>query len=253
MQTYTCDMCGKEFQRWPSVANRNGKTGNYCSRKCSAQRQQHATHDITCPQCGKVFYRKPSERREKNYCSRICANQAQSKVLVHHPELRANTGVEIACKQCGKMFRIKPHRLGKTEFCSRKCVYTYRFGKPGPERKTRMIAGNRNPNFRGTNGHNVSRTNGRKYLGTKCMICGWDVDVDVHHIIPIRHGGTNNIDNLAVLCPNHHRMADTGKISQDELLNIVHSAIVQLSDHLPRFDPLQSHQPESDQQPPLFD
>lgn len=51
------------------------------------------------------------------------------------------------------------------------------------------------------------------------MICGWTKTInDVAHIIPQRDGGPTTLDNVAILCPNHHRMFDTGKIPQDVLL-----------------------------------
>lgn len=57
----------------------------------------------------------------------------------------------------------------------------------------------------------------------KCMICGWsEAPCDVHHITQHSKGGLNNLYNAIVLCPNHHKLADTNKISADELqkLNI---------------------------------
>lgn len=43
--------------------------------------------------------------------------------------------------------------------------------------------------------------------GNKCEKCGWKKsNCDVHHIIPKKDGGTNDEDNLIVLCPNCHRV-----------------------------------------------
>lgn len=35
--------------------------------------------------------------------------------------------------------------------------------------------------------------------------------VEVHHIIPLAHGGDDTIENVACLCPNHHREIHLGK------------------------------------------
>ena len=47
-----------------------------------------------------------------------------------------------------------------------------------------------------------------KLLHPTCEVCGWKYGVDIHHILPIRNGGTNTSDNIIALCPNHHRLAD---------------------------------------------
>lgn len=39
-----------------------------------------------------------------------------------------------------------------------------------------------------------------KTHGNKCLCCGKSGDIGIDHIIPIAHGGDNNIDNLQILC-----------------------------------------------------
>lgn len=52
----------------------------------------------------------------------------------------------------------------------------------------------------------------------RCEYCEDEVDQpDVHHIQPRREGGPNTPSNLIVLCPNCHRKADNGLISQSKL------------------------------------
>lgn len=252
MKTYTCTTCGKLFERNPSANQRIKSANVYCSRSCAAKRQQRALPDLKCKQCGKVFYRKPSERKlNNNFCSRLCANQAQSRTLQDMPKLRMVQGVEKKCQNCGNTFFVKPHRSANAKYCSRACFYATRYGtasgKTGKSEK-----GSRNGNFKGTNNRTTARLNAAKYFGNKCMICGWDEIVDVHHIIPRRHNGSNNLDNLIVLCPNHHRMADLGRIATDELLKITRAAIALLPGPLPQFDQSQCALPETSLQPLLF-
>lgn len=52
----------------------------------------------------------------------------------------------------------------------------------------------------------------------RCEYCGDEVDQpDIHHIKPRSDGGPNTPSNLIVLCPNCHRKADNGLISQSKL------------------------------------
>lgn len=236
MNKYTCSTCGKEFERYPSAMSRRKGEGAYCSRSCAAKRQQKELPDLLCSQCGKTFYRSPAERKlNNNYCSRTCANQAQSRAIQDAPNLRTTEGTEVKCIHCGNSFYVKPHRHKKAKYCSRACFHAQRFGR-SLRAGEKNIEGTNNPNYKGTSNLVTARLTGRKHLGTKCMICGWDEITDIHHIIPRRHGGTNNIENLIVLCPNHHRLADIGRISQAELFNITRVAIAQLSGLPPQSD-----------------
>lgn len=56
-------------------------------------------------------------------------------------------------------------------------------------------------------------------VGTMCCYpnCKENIALDVHHIVPREDGGTNRDDNLIVLCPVHHRLADRGAIPKKRL------------------------------------
>jgi len=66
----------------------------------------------------------------------------------------------------------------------------------------------------------------------RCALCGWQATEEtisfrgkiqyahgneIHHITPIREGGTDDWQNVILLCPNHHKQADMGLITQEEL------------------------------------
>ncbi len=54
----------------------------------------------------------------------------------------------------------------------------------------------------------------RNYLPESCAVCGWDeTRCDVAHIVP----GIDTLENVVMLCPNHHRMFDRGLIPADEM------------------------------------
>lgn len=45
----------------------------------------------------------------------------------------------------------------------------------------------------------------------------WANGNELHHIVPISEGGANDDSNLILLCPNHHKQADMGIISKEDL------------------------------------
>lgn len=57
----------------------------------------------------------------------------------------------------------------------------------------------------------------RAFSNWKCPFCGWTETFEVHHIIPRCEGGSDELSNLVMLCPNHHSLADLGKIGKDVL------------------------------------
>jgi hypothetical protein len=56
-------------------------------------------------------------------------------------------------------------------------------------------------------------------VGTRCCYpsCEQSIGLEVHHIIPRSEGGTNKENNLVVLCPNHHHLADRTAIPRERL------------------------------------
>jgi len=69
------------------------------------------------------------------------------------------------------------------------------------------------------------------YSGS-CAICNWKATdelltirgntfysfgCEIHHIEPVSNGGDESLSNLILLCPNHHKQADLGIISKEEL------------------------------------
>lgn len=65
------------------------------------------------------------------------------------------------------------------------------------------------------------RQNNRNQVG--CCLCGF-IPVDWAHIKASQNGGKSHKDNLAPLCPNHHRLYDRGQLSTRELSKIVSAA-----------------------------
>jgi predicted restriction endonuclease len=52
----------------------------------------------------------------------------------------------------------------------------------------------------------------------RCAICGWvEAPCDVAHIVARKNGGTDDLENIVMLCPNHHRLFDLGKVGMAEV------------------------------------
>lgn len=50
--------------------------------------------------------------------------------------------------------------------------------------------------------------------GGVCEIpgCGFDDVLEIHHLVPKKSGGTDDLSNLIILCPNHHAMLHHGLV-----------------------------------------
>ncbi len=119
--------------------------------------------------------------------------------------------VERSCEVCGKIFYVRKLKLehDACRFCSKKCSH---IGAVKPEK---MVS----PIFRGY---------GWAYLSLKlrkkipfCQRCGKiNEGLCVHHIKSWRLGGTNEVDNLIVLCNSCHRYVETGTNELFDVLGI---------------------------------
>lgn len=124
------------------------------------------------------------------------------------------------CAVCGAVIPEERKKSNAVKYCSEACQR-----KAGAKKNITAIAS------RATRMNRVSQAVYIAY-GSKCALCGWQATPDlieydgkiqfahgneIHHIQPIKDGGTETPDNLILLCPNHHKQADLGLISQEEL------------------------------------
>lgn len=49
-----------------------------------------------------------------------------------------------------------------------------------------------------------------KKYGKLCELCGYNMAIDTHHILPKHQGGPHEIENLMVVCPNCHGLITRG-------------------------------------------
>lgn len=148
-------------------------------------------NNCKCIECGKEFYRKPSQinENEKNFCSHTCSNIRFK--IIHK------------CPVCGKEILKGAHAIT----CSRRCSNIRRKGIKYKE-------GNLDSNKKAVTKKEL-RIRYIKNRGGKCNRCGYDYIyiLQIHHIIEKAKGGSDDENNLEILCPNchilHHHLTRT--------------------------------------------
>lgn len=134
-----------------------------------------------CEVCNKDLYRKPYQLKKnegKAFCSMECFN-------------RRNYSPKI-CPICSLPFSGNKDRIT----CSRACSNKSRTGK---------LYKIGSPNDRVSN---VKKLKVKLLLerGNACELCKFDnINVlQVHHIVERKNGGSDDLENLKLLCPNCH-------------------------------------------------
>lgn len=115
--------------------------------------------------------------------------------------------IETSCAHCGTKIFKWPSQIQERNYCNRYCL-----AADNPK-----IA-NLNGNWQGgkwkfIKEQTMIRDNYR------CVICGFELIVHVHHITPLSDGGTNDFNNLITVCPNHHEMIHAGMIDVEHMRN----------------------------------
>jgi hypothetical protein len=206
--TGVCKNCQKKFlqtqhQIFCSVScyqeYRHSKDSNY--RKIT-----YVT--LICPVCKKEFKRNKRQIRSiKVYCSHQCAGK-DTGGFSKSTSPRIKRSVQLKCNNCGKDYTGREN----SKYCCKKC---------GGEGRGNRFTGKNNPNYRHGQNGSCGRATAKRNYEMKCIVCGFDTAVVVHHIIPKADNGTNDPENLAVLCPNHHAMVHKNMISSEELTLII--------------------------------
>lgn len=133
--------------------------------------------NCTCKFCKKPIYRRPFQITGGNvYCSRQCAGLDQQKIKV--------------CKIC------KGTYVGNKVTCSRGCANKARTG---------IIYTKENKFNKAYRGTLLKEKVAKKRDGV-CERCGHSnyAILQIHHITERHKGGTDDLDNLELLCPNCH-------------------------------------------------
>lgn len=150
-----------------------------------------------CIECGKEFH--PAYNTSGLYCSLKCCG-------IHWKKRKTNP-----CCICGTIVirRLSEFR-GKAATCSQQC------------RIKRMMQTRTAPVPKYLSRSAVNIKNRKHIYGSSCLICQFDRVIDYAHIVPTSKGGTVSPENILPLCPNHHRLFDRNKLTEQELCKISH-------------------------------
>jgi hypothetical protein len=150
----------------------------------------------TCRFCEEKFQAplKEHKRGNANFCSLSCGaswNNSQRKVYA------------FICKECQTEFKSFSNHA---KYCSKKCQQRYR---------------NRNSSGKYKYRYHINNTINKLTSTSLCSNCGWDQSTcDIHHIIERKNGGTDDLNNLVIVCPNCHRLIHQGKLNPVTIKNV---------------------------------
>lgn len=170
-KTYVCDLegCEETFEDYPTRIEARDREQFYCCKTHQAKGQQNGKQ-VECAWCGSEFYKPGCQLEEMGDYS-----------IDHH-------------------------------FCDKKCESQF---------KQQNWVREGHPNWQGgKSGVDAVRERlqdrawlrvADEYRKDECENCGAEANgraLDVHHIVPVAAGGTNNPENLLTLCISCHRKAE---------------------------------------------
>jgi len=148
--------------------------------------------NTTCTTCGKSIYKRPSNIAAANgkaFCSQSCYGVSCRK--------------ENPCIICSAPILASHHKKTCSKECFNKLLHS-------PDRtfskgKRKLYS---TPKFRSRS----LRTLMFSLRGSKCQVCGYDKEpvLTIHHVIERSKGGSDEPENLMVLCRNCHGEIHTG-------------------------------------------
>ena len=186
-----CINCGKSFNVHKCRENK----ASYCSTDCKYEHKRNigrSLKDCKCEFCGKEF--KVERRHLGKFCSEECFHTSRRRRIIKQ------------CLNCGIEFEIK--RTTTMNCCSMKCRFEY-------QNKNRV-----DRNYYRTYDWRKTRIETLERDEYKCCICGnGNIELNVHHKIPVSKGGHDTLDNLETLCIECHREVHGYKILRKGKLN----------------------------------
>lgn len=136
------------------------------------------------------MYPSRAKKGEAKYCSKECK-------FAHFKVKETKKRSKIPCEHCGKEFLRFNYRAEKNtnNFCSAKCMGLAK-AKEGTKERAK---------YYNTVAWYKLRQECKDLNDYTCYMCKVKDDkIHVHHIIPLRLNGPNELDNLITLCTSCH-------------------------------------------------
>lgn len=164
---------------------------------------------MICQTCGKEFFEdyRNRSRGTPRFCSRKCSRK---RVATDGQKKKASDALKRAldklefegrvCESCGSVFHTRDMSRKRCFECLPTTI----------KRNTKNRIKKEVKSIRDVSTRTAEKIFRR--MGLPCSCCGAFVDGvhwDVHHIVPRKNGGKNEMSNLTYICPNCHRIAHT--------------------------------------------
>lgn len=147
---------------------------------------------MLCKECGKEITGK------NKFCNKSCAAKYNNRARIKTGYTTKNKIKTVNCIECGKEIQVSVHTRRTLWKCNNCKKHNRPHFKDITTIKTIMDFSKRTV---------VSIL---KRMNAKCSLCGWSESTcDIHHIIPKKQGGTDDMNNLICICPNCHRLCHT--------------------------------------------
>lgn len=176
-------------------------SGRFCSSKCargfSTKEKRKEINEKVSKTLTKEKKKEPKKEKPKTKQLLCCdCNKNYVEVRWNVKKVRCSECKKIKCLICGDIFE---GRKDKTLLC-KKCRRNVKHSQKNNENLKLLDVSTRT----------ISKILKRANKG--CSICNWNESTcDIHHIIERKNGGTDENDNLIVVCPNCHRIIHTTK------------------------------------------
>jgi hypothetical protein len=222
--TVICEQCGKEFLK--TKANYERDNHHFCSNTCKFK-YKNKQIEVECEVCGKIHCKKQDEymKTQHHYCSKKCMYEGQKK------------RVKKICEYCGKTFEVPKSSENKRVYCSIECkseatkqmetdsrkyikcdncgIEFMRYNYRADNNKYNFCSYECMGEFRRNDEYSEDYYDSKEWKELrllallrdkqKCCECGTnDAKLIVHHKVPRRKGGKDEISNLITLCNTCH-------------------------------------------------